>query len=128
MLLCYLLAGVAALFGSIAIASTSVTINTARHHSGRLADKTAELARAYHRIDALEQMLDESRAAILNVPAPQPKDARPGPAPLPPEVIAELDEIEDPAVRAEMAADIRVELEQNPEADPLEIARKMIGG
>lgn len=128
MTLCFILAGIAAMFGAIAIAATSVNVSTARHHKGRLDDRTRELDRAYGRIGALEQMLDESRARILDVAAPQPRDARPAAAPLPPEVIAELDEIEDPATRAEMAADIRVEIEAHPEQDPLAIAARMIGG
>lgn len=98
------------------------------HHAARLQDRTTELNRAYARIDALERMMDDARATRLNVPAPPLKDATAGPAALPDEVLAELDMIDDPAVRAEMEADIRIEIAAHPDEDPLAIAQRMIGG
>lgn len=112
----------AAVLASLAIRSSG------KHYRDRLADKAGELDRAYRRIDVLEQMLDESRATALNVTVPVKNDAKPARVILPDEVIEELSQIEDEGDRAELEADIRVQLEADPSADPYTVARKVLGG
>lgn len=126
MLVALLIAVLATAIAAAAIAGLAIR-SSGKHYRERLADKCGELDRAYRRIDVLEQMLDEVRATALNVTVPVKSDA-PARVVLPPEVIAELNEIEDVADRAELEADIRVQLEQDPAADPIAIARKVLGG
>lgn len=113
---------VAAVLSSLAIRSSG------KHYRDRLADKAGELDRAYRRIDVLEQMLDESRATALNVNVPVKTETKSTRVVLPDEVIDELAQIEDEGDRAELEADIRVQLEADPTADPIAIARKVLGG
>lgn len=126
MLYCIVAVVAAAILGAVAMASISTGISNGRQFRERLAEKAADIARCHLRIEALERMLDESRANVLGVVAPQAREST-GPVPLPPEVIAELDEIEEDVVRAELEADIRLQLQLHPEQEPLAIARSVIG-
>lgn len=122
----------------IAIAATAtvcfaiaaiIMLEIGRHYRARLSDSRAELDRALLRINSLEQMLDESRANALNVTVPVKSDAKlTTRIQLPPEVVAELNEIEDDGDRAELESDIRVQLEADPTADPMTVARRVFGG
>jgi hypothetical protein len=67
-LLCLIAIGATIVIATIA--SAFVVRSNNAHHTERLTDKRAELDRAYRRIDALEQMLDEVRANALNVTVP----------------------------------------------------------
>jgi hypothetical protein len=124
-LLCAVAIAIAILLSALCCAIL-IRANTG-HCNRRIADKVAELDRAYRRIDVLEQMLDEVRAHTLNVTTPVKSDA-PSRLELPAEVYAELDEIEDVAMRAELEADIRVQMEAHPTIDPVVIARQVLGG
>jgi hypothetical protein len=126
MLLCIILGAAAAVLGAIAIAAGSIAFTSRAHYRERLLDKSLELDRASLRIDQLERMLDEARAAALHVSGPLGAEM-PSLEPLPPKVVDMLADIEDEGVRAEMAADIRIQLEQTPDADPVDVARTVIG-
>lgn len=125
MLFCLVAIGVTVILS--AVASALLVRSNTGHHKERLADKVAELDRAYRRIDLLEQMLDESRAHALNVNVPV-RAAEPARVELPADVLAELEEIEDVATRAELEADLRVQIEAHPTIDPIVIARQVLGG
>ena len=120
-----LTAAAAAIF-FILVAAVFFNASSDRHHQRRIDDKTKELDRANRRIDALERMLDESRANVLGV-AP-PEISAPATRPRPEGVIEELEQIDDEATRAELEADIRIEMEAHPEQDATAIARRVIGG
>lgn len=126
MLLCIGLAIAAAILGAIAVGATSVGVSNGRQYRARLNESAQHLGRAHLRIEVLERMLDESRANALNVPAPRGHEA-PELLPLPPEVVAELDEIEDDSTRAELEADVRLQMALNPGADPIALVRSVIG-
>jgi hypothetical protein len=111
---------------SAASSAILVRANTG-HYRARLFDSRNELDRALLRINLLEQMLDESRAHALNVNVPV-RAAEPARVELPADVLAELDEIEDVAMRAEIEADLRVQIEAHPTIDPIIIARQVFGG
>jgi hypothetical protein len=125
-LLCLIAIGATIVIATVA--SAFVVRSNNAHHTERLTDKRAELDRAYRRIDVLEQMMDEVRANAHNVTVPVKSGENLTRSELPAEVIAELDEIEDVATRAELESDIRIQMEAKPNVDPMVIARSVLGG
>jgi hypothetical protein len=125
------LACLAAIGSTVLLSAVSCAIlvhSNTNHYRARLFDSRNELDRALLRIERLEQMLDESRAHALNVAVPLKSGDVLIKADLPSEVLAELDEIEDAAARADLESDIRIQIDAHPTIDPLVIARGVLGG
>lgn len=119
---------IAALLTALAAAAAALVVVARRLYDGLMAraqDREQDLVRAHARIAHLELTLDELRARDLSTSLPALAATTPAQAPLPSEVRAELDEIEDPDHRAELAERARYLIETEPDADPAQIAREL---
>jgi hypothetical protein len=91
-----------------------------RDRHAQLKEQASEQLR---RIRHLELTLDEVRARELSTSTPAPVVATPEQAPLPPEIRAELEEIEGDEERAEIEERARFELANG--ADPKAVAQHL---
>lgn len=88
-----------------------------------IADLHAALSIARTRVAHLELTIDEIRARELSTTPPEPVVVKPERLPLPPEIQARLDEIDDPSGELEELA--RSRIEANPDADMQAIADEL---